>query len=266
MEIDFIDFLVEFCLNEISLEGLQGCTLNNLFDLLSKSSKRQVQFELDQNELSSNKYLKLNQLFTSCESNSELRNFIWKLVINQFDVNLYLEQNSSEKASTKSKNSFNRSLVQSKTTKTELDFVINDSNLNQRGFCTNYYTRSKLNINSSLTYEECLQIYDSNKIILVTSQQLRNKVLCPSFKYLEFENLNQLEYCVLEAIAKSRYDGICSTGDKGLTQLFNLQPKQLHYILVNLESHELIKKQILTSEKKRSIIHLSKFAFRKKLF
>jgi hypothetical protein len=57
---------------------------------------------------------------------------------------------------------------------------------------------------------------------------------------------------------------VSSIGDDGLTQIFDLAPKQLHYILNILESNELTKKQVLASEKKRSIIHLTRFASKRK--
>lgn len=101
-------------------------------------------------------------------------------------------------------------------------------------------------------------------LVIVADQSTRNKALCPSFKHLDFESLNELEYCVLEAIAKSRYDGSTTIGDDGLVQKFNLVPKQLHYILVNLESNNLIKRQTVVSEKKRSLVHLARFAFKRK--
>ena len=68
---------------------------------------------------------------------------------------------------------------------------------------------------------------------------------------------------------RSRYDGVytTSTGDaEGLAKSFNLTPKQLHYTLVQLEMHGLIRKQVLKSEKKRSIIYLMKYAFRNKSY
>lgn len=53
-------------------------------------------------------------------------------------------------------------------------------------------------------------------------------------------------------------------GEDGLANFFTLSPKQLHYILVNLESNELIKRHNVASEKKRSHVHLTRFAVRKK--
>lgn len=101
-------------------------------------------------------------------------------------------------------------------------------------------------------------------LVIVASQQLRNKVLAPSFKCMELENLNEIEYGVLEFIGRTRYEGASSIGPDGLTSRFDLGPKQLHYILNILESDELIRKQMVSSEKKRNLIHLARFALRRK--
>lgn len=68
---------------------------------------------------------------------------------------------------------------------------------------------------------------------------------------------------------RSRYDGVYTTStgtEEGLAKTFNLTSKQLHYTLVQLEIHGLIRKQVLKSEKKRSIIYLIKYAFRNKSY
>lgn len=55
-------------------------------------------------------------------------------------------------------------------------------------------------------------------------------------------------------------------GEDGLANLFSLSSKQLHYILVNLDSNGLVKRHNVaaTSDKKRSHVHLARFAVRKK--
>ena len=58
-------------------------------------------------------------------------------------------------------------------------------------------------------YLMCLLLYCprfGSNLIIVADQTVRDKVLCPAFKNLVFENLNDLEYCVLEAIAKYIYN------------------------------------------------------------
>lgn len=53
-----------------------------------------------------------------------------------------------------------------------------------------------------------------------------------------------------------------STGDDGLAQIFDISPKQLHYILVILQSCQLIKRHLISSERKRSVVYLARFAYK----
>ncbi|CAF0758348.1 unnamed protein product [Brachionus calyciflorus] len=255
-DIDFIEFLTEFCLNEIALEGLQGCELIKLFDLLYESTLVLTEYS---NNDSSNKYSSLNRFFTQCKSNEAFKNFLIRILLNQHDIKFYSTENlDSTNNNSKLKKSNIRSLVLAKTKNSKYQKIINDPELKQRGHCSNYFERKLISHQDSMTYNQLISQYKN--ILIVASQQLRNRVLCPSYKDLDFENVNDLEYCVLELIGRGRYEGIHSTGDNGLVQQFDLAPKQLHYILVNLESHGLIKKQVLTSEKKKSVIQLTKFS------
>lgn len=195
----------------------------------------------------------MSKLFTRQEEN--FKNFLFNLLINQEDIKLYSIE--SPETPVVNKKSHTKSLASAKNKNQKYQKIINETN--QKGYCPNFYNRILIEINEPISFEDFVS-KNKNNVVIVASQQLRNKVLCPSYKYLDFENLNDLEYCVLESIARSRYDGIYSTGDNGLVQQFDLVPKQLHYILGILESHGLVKKQVLTSEKKKSIIHLTKFA------
>lgn len=246
-------------------KGLNGCKLNDIFDLFYKSSLQNQVFVNNLNELN---LLNLNKLFQNIrENNDELskncKNFVWNLIVNHNDLNFYLEDKHSNISSESSNNTQSKSTPKFKgNISNKLSYIVNDGI--RRGHCINYAKRKLIDIDSikNKQYNELLKEYENSNLIVVAEQQLRDKVLCPSYKYLEFENLNDLEYCVLEAIARTRFNGIHSTGESGLTQIFDLAPKQLHYILVILETHQLIKKQVLSSEKKRSIIHLKRFAFK----
>lgn len=156
-----------------------------------------------------------------------LKHFLWKLLANRFELDFYLEDvqsiQTTQKGASKKSHSTS-SLANSKKTNPKLSSIINEHN--NRGFCANYYTRKCVNsvIKSppppptsetnaakafSLTprhveiksWQECVNEFNS-RLIIVASQQQRNKVLCPSYKYLEFENLNDIEYSVLEEIAR----------------------------------------------------------------
>ena len=176
---------------------------------------------------------KINQFFSIAVSSNQnfanesnfYKNFLWKLLVNQYELDFFIEKDeqaaSNSKASKKSsKSSHLSSLSNSKKSNAKLANIINDRSV--RGFCGNYFERKCVNdivktsneIKSksfSLTsiakrleiksFLDCLKEFGS-KLIIVDSQQQRNKVLCPSYKYLEFEYLNDIEYCVLEEIAR----------------------------------------------------------------
>lgn len=104
-----------------------------------------------------------------------------------------MNRSAQNKASTSAKN--NKKQNESK--------IINDND--KRGYCSDYFKREQIdNIikNESIKQlQDCLDEYDIT-LILVANQQTRNKTLCPAYKFLDFECINDLEYCILEKIAK----------------------------------------------------------------
>ena len=58
---------------------------------------------------------------------------------------------------------------------------------------------------------------------------------------------------------RSRKNGTYTTGDKSLTQIFEIAPKQLHYVLTILTKHSFIEKKAISSQKQRSIVYLKRF-------
>ena len=212
ISLDNIDEIIEFCINEIALEGLEGkislknlflsiqlksfskgCKLTNLFDLFYESSCQCVNIL---NETNNSNSTRINNLFTAIRNNNDysIRNFIWKLIVSQPEINFYLLNRSAHnKASTSAKN--NKKQNESK--------IINDND--KRGYCSDYFKREQIdNIikNESIKQlQDCLDEYDIT-LILVANQQTRNKTLCPAYKFLDFECINDLEYCILEKIAK----------------------------------------------------------------
>lgn len=192
------------------------------------------------------------------------KNFLWKLLVNQNDLEFF-EHNKTEAPNLTKPSTKSVKKKREKSTKPESDkssLIINDRYLN-RGYCTNYFERTPIDKTTLNSYEECLTTYSENLIILA-SQEQRNRILCPSHKCLDFENISDIEYCVLETVAKSRYNGVFTAGEEGLAKKFNLSSKQLHYILIMLEEHGLIKKQVLKSAQQRSIIYLFCYAFKNK--
>ena len=274
LDVNSVSSLVEFCLHELALQGLQGCPLSQLFALYTQLAASYG----DGHELAH-----LNTLFTSFASShldthndhsdtNNLREFVWRLLVAQPDVEFYTESVDNSLTShltTASSSSNPKTPPPSKSSKSKaaaasplaskLSFIVSDDET--RGYCVTYAQRRRVTqLTTATSMRQAASTYPH--LLLVGSQQLRNRALCPAYKCLEYENLNDLEYCVLEAIARSRSHGLYSTGETGLTSLFDLAPKQLHYILHTLESKRLVKKQLLTAEKTRSIVHLKRYALK----
>jgi len=57
---------------------------------------------------------------------------------------------------------------------------------------------------------------------------------------------------------------VFTSGDDGLAKQFNQSSKQLHYTLMMLEGHGLIKKQVIKSAAQRTVIYLASYAFKNK--
>ncbi|CAM6055085.1 unnamed protein product [Sphagnum tenellum] len=53
-----------------------------------------------------------------------------------------------------------------------------------------------------------------------------------------------------------------TSGPNGLSMAFDIQPKQLHYVLVLLERRQLVRKHVLNSAKTRCIVHLKRYAYK----
>ncbi len=248
-----------------------GCKLTDLFELFYKSASLCISVL---NESTQTYSTRIYNLFASIKKSNdfEVKNFIWKLIANQTCISFCIINRSLS-------NSIGTPTTSASANKTKTNKVNEQSKIinhnENRGYCADYFKRCIIDNNIRddnnviiKSFNDCLNEYGST-LILVANQQLRNKILCPSCKFLDFECLNDLEYCILEKVAKSRYNGIYTTSsgnEEGLAKIFNLTSKQLHYTLIQLEMHDLIRKQVLKSEKKRSIIYLVKYSFRNKSY
>ena len=58
---------------------------------------------------------------------------------------------------------------------------------------------------------------------------------------------------------RSRKNGIFTTGDGSLSQIFEVAPKPLHYILSILCKHEFIEKKTVSSQKQRCVVYIKRF-------
>ena len=156
--------------------------------------------------------LVLDQTEPHSDDISLARNFLWKLLVQQKDLEFVETQ---KKGGTHSKSP--------SKTKTKPSVIVNDGE--NRGFCSEYDDRKvisgKVRGSDKLKgcYKAALDEYGAN-LVLVACQEQRSSVLCTSCKCLDYESLNDLEYCVLEAVAKSRYEGVYTAGEDGLAKRF----------------------------------------------
>lgn len=182
LEIESVTSLVEFCLIEIALEGLQGCKIKDLYQLLFKSANRNLFVINNANatdDCNNSDMVNIKNLFHIIKSGkvpeaAQAKNFVWKLLVNQDELEFYIEssakvtkkketkstkkkKNTSESDSEeyeiddddendsdnpKSKSKSKRSnMKQSKQTNPEpmKNHIINDNDV--RGFCMNYEAR-----------------------------------------------------------------------------------------------------------------------------
>ncbi len=189
-----------------------------------------------------------------------LQNFLWKLLISQDDLDFYTVTETSSKTNSTASKTTSKKLTPKKPSS-----IINDNN-QARGYSATYFNRKNITFllrKSTPDFFGSIEKF-SDSLVLVASQEARNRVLCPVHKSLDFENINDIEYCVLEAIARSRFDGVFTSGDDGLAKMFNQSSKQLHYTLMMLEAHGLIKKQVIKSASQRTVIYLASYAFKNK--
>lgn len=151
--------------------------MSNLFELLNKSSTSTLMFSKDNNE-NTNEF-KLNKLFNYIsntnqapnEDSTNYKSFIWKLLINQFELDFFVsspteaptsstipnEANGSSSKSKKKKSS--SSLNESKKPNEKRTKIIND--YGTRGYCDDYFTRTCVNdaVKSGKSYNDCLKEY-----------------------------------------------------------------------------------------------------------
>jgi sulfite reductase alpha subunit-like flavoprotein len=150
--------------------------MSNLFELLNKSSTSALMFSKDNNENTSES--KLNKLFkyisddsqATSEDSTNYKNFIWKLLINQFELDFYTsaptdtpisssQNETNGSSSKKKKTSSSSSLNASKKPNDKLTKIINDYGI--RGYCDDYFVRTCVNdsVKSKKSYNDCLKEY-----------------------------------------------------------------------------------------------------------
>ncbi|KAK0180773.1 hypothetical protein PV327_003123 [Microctonus hyperodae] len=134
------------------------------------------------------------------------------------------------------------------------------------GSCKNYQTRKKIESMDNMSLELAEKTYGLT-LVIVASQRARNHALfgdcaCPTLE------LNEMQYCLLERVGRSRYHGEVTQGKHSLNML-NLDPKTLFYHRKLLLKHKLITKQMhyqksLGHGSSGSLLHLPRFYVERK--
>ena len=156
INLDNMNEISEFCVNEIALEGLEGCKLVDLFKLLYKSSCLCINIL---NETSDSASTRIHNLFSFIHNSNDMKykNFIWKLIVSQPEVNFYARGEPSSQSAGKS--TPNAANTKSKKQSNETSKIINDNE--NRGYSFDYFKRSCADCvirqeNEIKSYQDCL--------------------------------------------------------------------------------------------------------------
>lgn len=200
------NYLRDILIDELSVEGLDGCTFNHLYSIVKPTI-------LTPNyQLSTDTYL---------------RSYLWKTLLSCSCIELY---ELPEK-------------LQSVSSSNEL--AIENSELNHRGYSSTYHQR-KLITNKS-DYLILDDVSNLNRIHLVVEQNVREFRITQG-RFDTKKLFSKYEYALLECICKTRSKGIPTSGNDGLSKIFNINSKSLFYYLKQLISLDIIKKLNLTRQ------------------
>ncbi|KAG7208455.1 hypothetical protein KM043_014681 [Ampulex compressa] len=144
---------------------------------------------------------------------------------------------------------------------------VQDTVNGNKGSCSTYYTRKDVSSAvKQLSLEEAVEKY-GQCLVIVASQSTRERALmgvgvCPTLE------LNITQYCFLERVGRSRYHGEVTQGKLSLSALKE-DPKSLFYHRKYLLRHKLITKQIHHQKSSGhsyngSLLHLPRFFVERK--
>lgn len=207
-------------IDQIALEGLDGITLDTLWKNLD------------------DKFPNFN-----CSSDVKYQNFIWnaiiiKLLRSPFGSGLqafYLPMEmpdgqmeastSSNQQGAKSKSSFvlGNSPIKKNSKAAKIDLFMSPVQVGDiRGSCANYNRRSDITgdiIDKYIvTLEQLNSLYDIANVRIVACQRMREKAIIPSWADPNVD-LKLREYCLLETIGRSRYEGVAYPNMKSVGRL-----------------------------------------------
>ncbi len=125
------------------------------------------------------------------------------------------------------------------------DLAIENPELNHRGYSSSYNHRRLISNKSDYIILETIQSID--RIHLVVEQNVREfRITQGQFDTKQL--FSKYEYALLECICKTRSKGIPTSGNDGLSKIFNINSKSLFYYLKQLISLDIIKKLNLTRQ------------------
>ncbi|CAL4088885.1 unnamed protein product, partial [Meganyctiphanes norvegica] len=248
-----LDYVAELE-DEISLEGLDGCTLEALWLRLSHRPNFTSKMPLDVNS----------------------KEFLWSFIVDNEEISMFKLPVPRDTLVI-----FNRY----ENMDSELGIVlepheepkdiypfhgIDDEKNEVRGSCHTYYSRIDVTdevIHMTLA-EATTNFKDS--LVLVASQKLRNKALCIDTCIDKFWDLTLIQYVLLERIARSRYMGEITQG-KGSLATMGENPKSMFYHRKRLLKLSLLTKQPHQQKGNKgqsyngSLLHLTRFYVERRL-
>ncbi|XP_055371218.1 general transcription factor 3C polypeptide 1 [Condylostylus longicornis] len=117
---------------------------------------------------------------------------------------------------------------------------INEGNI--RGSCEHFYERKKIPVEAlfDMSLEEIKNKY-GDTLVIVASQEYRESVLFPEYTQ-KVTDVTAVQYCVLEAIGRSRFNGEVTSGKHSISTYIK-EYLDIFYAKLKLTSHQLIIKQ-----------------------
>lgn len=129
------------------------------------------------------------------------------------------------------------------------------------GSCSTY--KERINVTYIVREEDYRTVYSrGNFLVIVADQRARSKAIC-CYEFNPVTELGVIQYCILERIARSRYEGEVTQGKRGL-QVVTDDPKMLYYFRKLLLKNKLVQKQVFYMKVSKqtstgSLIHLPRF-------
>nr|CAB3251334.1 general transcription factor 3C polypeptide 1-like [Phallusia mammillata] len=219
------------CIQEIALEGLDGITIQALWlRLLERKDKIPI-------------------VLTDL-----LKSHLWQFLIHHDDILFYALDNERQDPIIFDRFSGydQRSGCFIASAPDELDTVVdiypvkpvNDEGI--KGSCPEFKSRlevSEVIKEANMGLDDATNRFGAQQLVAVASQSAREMALLPSGVHPQvIEELTELEYCILERIGRSRWQGEIQTVLNTLV-FRNLKTSHIHYVMKSLTTKGLVLKQ-----------------------